>query len=57
MKEMKSLSDAGKRIWIEANDVLEKRVKIRQYNQNWTTKEPMQCGREGSENANGERLE
>lgn len=35
MKEMKSLSDAGKRIWFEANDVLERRVKIRQYNQNW----------------------
>lgn len=38
LKEMKSLSNAGKRIWLEANDVLEKRVKIRQHNQNWYTK-------------------
>ena len=32
MKEKKSLSNTGKRIWLEANDVLDKRVKIRQYN-------------------------
>lgn len=34
MKEMKSLSDAGKRFWLEANEVLEKHVKIRRYNLN-----------------------
>lgn len=42
MKEMKSLSDAGRRVCLEANDVLKKRVKIRQYNQNWLIKETIQ---------------
>lgn len=54
---MKSLSDVDKRIWLEANDVLEKRVKIRQHNQNWLIKEPIQCRMVESENANGERFE
>ena len=53
LKEMKSLSDAGKRIWLEANDVLEKRIKIRQYNQNWLIKEPIRCQMVESTDVNG----
>ncbi|MCF6157668.1 MAG: aminopeptidase N [wastewater metagenome] len=36
---MKTLSPAARRIWLEANDVLERNVKIRHFNQNWLIKE------------------
>ena len=55
LKEMKSLSLAGQRIWLEANDVPEKRMKIRQYDKNWLIQEPIQCQMEVSEEVNEER--
>lgn len=35
LKEMKSLSPAARSIWLETNNVIEKRLKMRQYNENW----------------------
>jgi hypothetical protein len=42
LKDMESLSPVGRRIWLETNEVLEKRVKVRKYNQNWLMEVPIQ---------------